>query len=127
MLKFSPQQFKEFNEQTESRILQAVAKDVLDTIKMRAPKLVEKYLPDDCWKMVLDVVTCASAFGIKDRAQLADWGYIRMATNVKFFHGSAFEFVLNHPFLHPYAKGRHIVLAYFSIQRMEQERFFVWQ
>ena len=127
MLTFSTSQFEQFNAKAEERKLNSLSAEVLRALSEKAPQLVAKYSNDAIKSVVFEMVTAANSFGITDREQLIDWGYIRLATNVKFFEGAAFSFVLSHPYLHPFAKGRHIVLAYFNILKMEQERFFRWQ
>lgn len=94
--------------------------DVLHELLACRPELRQVHAEDDLRRMVEDALDGARAIGLQDPQTLLDWCYVRVLTNTSFFRAEAFRDILDHPFLHPEAKGRHLVMAFFAVQRLQQ-------
>lgn len=105
-------------DQTVLRIVSQLCHDV--------PKVMDRYAREQHLQFVRDVLDATGRFGIIDTEQLLNWSYIRFVTNIPFYEAEQFKDILQHPLLHPDAKGRHIVLAFFAIQRMQRDNYRPW-
>lgn len=90
--------------------------------KMRSilPAVTENYgekLTND----ISEAVYAAERYDIDDPDQLYDWCVVRIVSKQPFYNLSEFEDILDHPFLSPSAKARHIILSFFAILALQRD------
>src|SRR5438128_12427768 len=109
--------------------MQALARDLerrrrdqstSEIVCKQAPELMSGYTGEQHRRYVGEVLDASGKVGLADPEHVLNWSYIRFLTGMEFYNIAEFKDILEHPLLHPDAKGRHIVLAFFAIQRMRQ-------
>lgn len=102
-----------------ARSRQREAADMLAHLQRTAPEVMSPYSGPQQTGIADDVLQAAATVGITDQDIILNWGYIRFATGLEFYKMAEFKDILEQPYLHPDARGRHIVLAFHAIQGMK--------
>lgn len=69
---------------------------------------------------ITEAVQAAERLGVDEEEQIFDWCLVRIASGLPFYAMDEFADVLNHPFLSPFAKARHIIMAFFAAMEQQQ-------
>ncbi len=121
MLKISPDQMQSLGRDLERRRRDQSTSEIVSHLCKNAPDVMSRYTGEQHRQYVGEVLDASEKAGLTDPEQVLNWSYIRFLTGMAFYNMGEFKDILEHPLLHPDAKGRHIVLAFFAIQRMRQE------
>jgi len=70
---------------------------------------------------ITEAVRAAEQLGVDEEEQLFDWCLVRIASGLPFYAMDEFADVLSHPFLSPFAKARHIIMAFFAVAERQGE------
>jgi hypothetical protein len=112
-------------EVTSYKRKQAVLR-IVSQLCLEVPDVMNKYSKEQHFEIVDEVLDSALKFDIDEPEHLLNWSYIRFLSNIPFYNMDAFKEVLEHPLLHPYAKARHVILAFFAIRKLQQETIQPW-
>jgi hypothetical protein len=126
MLKLQARQLGALRERVSGERRRAAVAAILTRLDQAAPQLMAGYDPAAREAVVLDALEASERIGFEDPDTVLNWAYIRFLSNVRFHAHDGFRAVLEHPFLHPEAKGRHIVFAYFAIHRIQRGGTAAW-
>jgi len=69
---------------------------------------------------ITEAVWAAERLGVTDQDQIYDWCVVRIASRQPFYSMHEFADVFDHPFLPPFAKARHIIMAFFSAAALQR-------
>jgi hypothetical protein len=120
VLKIRTAQIQALRERIQERNRDQLVSDISLYLQQSAPKIMNQYTRQQHRELIIEVLTATEKLGIFDPEHLLNWSYIRFLTNKAFYRMNEFKDILDHPFLHGYGKGRHIVLAFFAISRMHK-------
>lgn len=122
MLKIRTEQIQALQNSLDQQHRQDSISKILARLKKTTPGVLKPYGPGEQRQRVDEVLDACERLKIQDPEYRWKWSYISFRTNTRFYDSGQFSDILEHPFLHPDAKGRHIVLAYAAIERMTRER-----
>lgn len=100
---------------TDARINEA-ALYIHDKLQEVAPQVLEAQTKEAALQIIKDVIEAARKYDITDIAMLAQWCFVRFATQVAFYNERPFQYFLNEPLIHPERKGIAIVEAFILSQ-----------
>jgi len=120
MLKISRDQMQTLARDLERRRRDQSTSEIVSQLCKQAPELMRRYTDEQHRRYVGEVLDACNRLGLTDPEQVLNWSYVRFLTGMEFYNMEEFRDILEHPLLHPDAKGRHIVLAFFAVQRMRQ-------
>ena len=120
MLHISSEQLQILGRDLTLRLKSQSVTQIVSHLCSNAPELMSRYGQETHHLRVEEVVDVCQRLGINEPRHVLNWSYIRLLTGLEFYYMEEFKDILNHPFLHPEAKGRHIVLSFFTIQRINQ-------
>ena len=121
MWQIRPEQMQVLRQTLEQRLREQSIADISSHLREKAPDVVDRYTVEQQRLFIGEVVDVTGELDIVDPDQVLNWSYIRFLINMPFYKMEQFKDILDHPFLHSYSKGRHIVMAFFAIQKMHQE------
>ena len=117
MLTISARQTEALGKGLGQRRRENIITEVIADLRTQRPDVLRPHPEEDLRRIVGEVADAGSKIGLSDRIYLLNWVYIRLLTGLAFYNEPDFSDILNHPHLHGNAKGRHIVLAFFAIQK----------
>lgn len=126
MLKLPQQHFAVLRDAFAGKRLDQAVSSICERLRREAPEVMRVYAEPQQAQSVREVIDACDRLRIDDPELVLNWCFIRFLSNVKFHALDQFRDILDHPFLHPNAKGRHVVLAYFAIQRMQRVGAATW-
>ena len=97
-----------------------LAQTIKHELRSQAPDILQSYDEGQIDTTIPEVINRCWAKDIVDEDQILNLCYIRFNTNVDIFSNPAFSYILDEPLMHPYAKGRHLVLSFYSILAMKK-------
>ena len=118
MLKISAEQIAALGWDWRERLREERVADVAAQLRAKGGEVVKDLSTEQLRGTVGDVLDAGQRFGVTQPEQLLNWAYIRLALGEKFWEMPEFKDVLEHPYLHGDAKGRHIVLSFFAVNKM---------
>lgn len=121
MLKIRNEQLDNIRITMRDSYVMRITKEIENRMQNALPAVTMEYggkLTND----ISEAVYAAEKYDIDDPDQLYDWCVIRIISKQPFYDLSEFADILEHPFLSPYAKARHIILSFFAILALQQER-----
>lgn len=120
MWQIRPEQVEKLREALQQRLREQSIADISSHLCEKAPEIMRRYTGEQQKLLIAEVIDAAGKLDIIDPDQVLNWSYIRVVINMPFYEMEQFKEILEHPFLHPYSKGRHIIMSFFAIQRMHQ-------
>jgi hypothetical protein len=113
MWQITPAQMQKLRDAIQQRLRAETIENICSHLCQKAPEILAGYTWAQQRLIIGEVVDTAREFGIVDPDHVLNWSYIRFLINIAFYKMAEFKDILDHPYLHPYSKGRHIVLAFF--------------
>lgn len=101
------------------RYVAATTEAVELRMRKEQPALTVSY-GDSLHVDIAEAVWAAERLGVEDQDQIYDWCVVRIASRQPFYSMHEFSDVLDHPFLTPFAKARHIIMAFFSAAALQR-------
>ncbi len=120
MLTISKNQMYALTEDFRRRRREDRIDSLIERIRQQAPDALKSYTGEQARQYAGEAYDAAAKVGVTNLEYILNWAYIRLLTGTDFYNSPSFTDVLEHPFLHPDAKGRHIVLSFFAIQKLRE-------
>ena len=120
MLKIRAEQLDNIRVAMRDSYVMKMTKEIENKMRSILPAVTENYgekLTND----ISEAVYAAERYDIDDPDQLYDWCVVRIVSKQPFYDLSEFADILDHPFLSPYAKARHIILSFFAILALQRD------
>jgi hypothetical protein len=122
MLRIRDEQLARLREAANQSERDELAGMILRRLREDAPELMKRETEERQRLIVDDVLDAARRLGVSAAEHMLNWCYIRFLTGLSFYDMEQFKDVLEHPFLHPDARARHIVLSFFSNEMQRRRR-----
>jgi|GEM_PF-6783442 len=113
MLTMRQEQWDALEQDAVRRYVEWMAERVERQMRAEQPVLTGDY-GETLHADITEAVRAAERLGVDEEAQIFDWCLIRIASGLLFYAMDEFADVLNHPFLSPFAKAHHIIMAFFA-------------
>ncbi|MCF6256793.1 MAG: hypothetical protein L3J98_10040 [Gammaproteobacteria bacterium] len=120
-------QLKVFNELANKKYLSTASMEIEDKMRSRIPDIIQTLDQEQLQVDINEAVTVADQYGISDPEQLYDWCVIRIVCGQKFYQMEEFKDILEHRFLTPFAKARHLITIFFTIHDMQRKGYLCAQ
>lgn len=121
MLKIRADQLNAFRQSMLKRYVAEVASEIKTKMCSRLPEVTDAY-GEPLGNDIAEAVRAAERYGIEDSDQIYDWCVVRIVAKQPFYDMEQFVDILDHPFLAPYSKARHVILSFFAILAMQRKR-----
>jgi hypothetical protein len=122
-MKIRYEQLEILRQQANERYLAKISAEIEEKMQLRIPKAIRDYEQKQLQFDIRDALVVAENYGIDDPDQLFDWCVIRIVSKQRFYQMDEFKDILEHRFLTPFAKARHLILIFFTILDMQREGY----
>jgi len=112
MLPIRQEQWDAMEQDAVNRYVEQTAKEVEQRMRKEQPALTD-YYGETLHADITEVVRAAERPGVDEEEQIFDWCLVRIASGLPFYTMDDAD-VLDHLFLSPFAKARHIIMAFFA-------------
>lgn len=121
MLKIRASQLDAIRQSVRDRYVGNMATEIENRMRSNVPEVTNAY-GESLRNNIAEAVGAAERYGIHGQDQVYDWCVVRVISRQPFYDMKEFSDILDHPFLTPYAKARHIILSFFQILALQRER-----
>ncbi|WP_133511552.1 hypothetical protein [Candidatus Thiosymbion oneisti] len=116
------EQWDALEQDAVERYVERTAKEVEQRMRKEQPVLTDDY-GETLHADITEAVRATERLGVDEEDPIYDWCLVRIASGLPFYAMDEFADVLNHPFLSPFAKARHIIMAFFAaVERQGKAR-----
>lgn len=121
MLIIRNEQLKKLNRLAYERYFDRVSKEIEEKMYSRIPGHIKNIDKNKLDIKINESIRAADKYEIDDPEQLYDWCVIRIVTGQKFYQMDEFKYILEHRFLTPFAKTRHLIMIFFTILETQRK------